>query len=118
MKGERSMSRSGKVIIGSMIVLLLLMLSTQPTRLPPVMLAVPFILIGTVMVLVFHAAFRWQGMNRAKSIRLSLIGTSLPMLVLILQALGQLTLRDLGTIVAIFGIAYFYLSRISKPVGD
>jgi hypothetical protein len=42
------------------------------------------------------------------------MGTALPMLILVLQALGQLTIRDLLTIVALFAIAHFYLSRITN----
>lgn len=109
------MGRSSKIIIGSMVVLLLLMIFTQPTRLPPAFLAVPFLLIGAILATSFVAAFRWQGMSMAKSLRLGLMGTSLPMLVLVLQTLGQLTFRDLFTIVALFAIAYFYLSRITRP---
>jgi hypothetical protein len=109
------MGRSGKIILICMVGLLLLMISTQPGRLPAFMLVVPFVLICTALALTFVRIFRWQGMAFGKSLRLGLIATSLPMLVLVLQSLGQLTIRDLGTILAIFAIAYFYLSRLSKP---
>ncbi|HSX35051.1 MAG TPA: hypothetical protein VLF62_05405 [Candidatus Saccharimonadales bacterium] len=101
-----------------MVGLLLLMITTQPERLPPFILVVPFILLCTALAIIFVRIFRWQGMPPGKSLRLGLIATSLPMLVLVLQSLGQLTIRDLGTILALFAIAYFYLSRLSKPASD
>ncbi|HSW99244.1 MAG TPA: hypothetical protein VLF71_05395 [Candidatus Saccharimonadales bacterium] len=52
-------------------------------------------------------------MAAGKSLRLGLMATSLPMLVLVLQALGQLTVRDLLTILTLFAITHFYLSRIT-----
>lgn len=112
------MSRSGKIIFSCMVILLLLMLFTQPTRLPPVMLAVPFVLIGMVIMLASTTAFRWQGFALSRSARLGAMCTSLPMLILVLQSLGQLTVRDLLTIVALFAIAYFYLSRVTKPSSE
>jgi len=112
------MGRSGKIILACMVGLLLLMISTRPTHLPTIMLVTPFILLSTATALTFVRIFRWQGMAFAKSVRMGLIATSLPMLVLVLQSLGQLTIRDLGTILAIFAIAYFYLSRLSKPASD
>ena len=111
------MGRSGKIIVGCMIGLLLLMLFTEPAHLPPALLAAPFVLIFAVIVLGLVSILRWQGVGAAKSTRLGLIGASLPMLILVLQAFGQLTLRDLLTILALFAITYFYLSRITKPSG-
>lgn len=112
------MGRSGKIILASMVGLLLLMIFTQPARLPAFILVAPFVLLSTALALIFVRIFRWQGMALAKSVRMGLIATLLPMLVLVLQSLGQLTMRDLCTILAIFAIAYFYLSRLSKPASD
>lgn len=109
------MSRSVKLIAGCTTVLLLLMVTTHPAQLPATMLILPFLLIFVVFTLLCIGFLRWQGLPAGKSIRLSLMGAALPMLILILQSLGQLTIRDLLTIVALFGIMYFYLSRITRP---
>ena len=109
------MSRSVKLIIACTAGLLLLMISTQPGRLPSIMLILPFLLVFVVLVLLCIRVFRWQGLPQGKSIRLGFIGATLPVLLLVLQSLGQLTIRDFLTILALFVITYFYLSRVTRP---
>ena len=41
-------------------------------------------------------------------------GTVLPVLLLALQSLGQLTVRDVVTLVVLFVVAHFYVSRLSN----
>jgi hypothetical protein len=79
------------------------------------MLILPFLLIFVALALLCMRIFRWQGLPPGKSTRLGLIGAALPTLLLVLQSLGQLTIRDFMTIVALFGITYFYLSRVTRP---
>jgi hypothetical protein len=108
------MNRSTKLIAACMGILLLLIISTEPSRLPSALLVLPFLLILGLILLIFVTVLRWRGLPMAKSMRLGLIAASLPMLILVLQSLGQLTLRDLLTIVALFAITYFYLSRVTR----
>jgi len=98
--------------------LLLLVTSTQPAHLPSAMLVLPFALIFIVLVLLGVTILKLRGLSSAKSLRLSLMGSALPMLVLVLQSFGQLTIRDLLTIIALFAIAHFYLSRITRPSSE
>lgn len=112
------MNRSSKIIVACMVVLLLFMVSTEPNRLPPVLLILPFVLMFAVLTLSIVGILRWQGLAPGKSLRLGLIGASLPILVLVLQSFGQLTLRDLLTILALFAITQFYLSRITRPSSE
>jgi len=108
------MNRSTKLITACVTGLLLLFIATEPAGLPPPFLILPFVLIFTLMFVLFMSAFQWRNVPTGRAVRLSLMATALPMLVLVLQALGQLTIRDLLTIVALFAIAHFYLSRITN----
>jgi hypothetical protein len=112
------MNRSTKLIITCTIGLLLLFISTEPGRLPAIALVIPFVFIFALMLTLFMSVFRWRGVATGKSLRLSLMAAALPMLILVLQALGQLTIRDLLTIVALFAITHFYLSRITNRQSD
>src|SRR5882757_9421300 len=112
------MNRSTKLIAACMGILLLLMISTEPARLPSAVLVLPFLLIFSLILLVFVSVLRWGGLAMASSLRLGLMAASLPMLILVLQSLGQLTLRDLLTIVALFAITYFYLSRVTRQTSE
>ncbi len=95
-----------------------MMVSTDPSRIPSVLLITPFLLIFTILVLLVMVVLRWQGLSMLRSLRLAIMSAVLPTLVLVLQTLGQLTIRDLLTIAALFAITYFYLSRITKPSSE
>ena len=108
-----SVNRSSKLVIACGIGLLVLFMATEPKSLPGPVLVIPFVLICTPLLTLFVGLFRWRGMAAGKSLRLGLMATALPMLILILQTLGQLTIRDLLTILTLFTITHFYLSRIT-----
>jgi hypothetical protein len=112
------MARSNKLVVLCTTSLMLLLVSTEPSKLPSILLILPFLLIFVVLVLLIVGALRWKGLPNARSIRLALLGATLPMLALVLQSLGQLTVRDLITIIVLFAITYFYLSRITRPVSE
>jgi hypothetical protein len=108
------MTRTIKYGLISILLVLLIMVSTNPTKLPSIMLVVPFVLLFVALSLGLYALLRSQSATKAKSIRISMMGAGFPMLMLVMQSLGQLTIRDLLTIVALFGIAYFYTARITR----
>jgi len=45
--------------------------------------------------------------------RFALLCAGLPTLLLAMQSVGQLTIRDIVTLFVFFGITYFYMSRMS-----
>jgi xanthine/uracil permease len=109
------MTRTAKSIILCALALLLFMISTQPAKLPSALLIMPFLLFFGVLTLLVTKILRWRGMSRGKSIRTGIMVAALPIFILVLQSLGQLTVRDLLTIFALSGITYFYLSKITRP---
>jgi len=102
------------IIISSIAGLILfgILIGTNPTELPSIILMVPFTLLFTIIWCLSFSNFRKRGMSRLRSVRLSLVLAGLPVSLLLLQSIGQLTPRDITTILAFFALAYFYISRI------
>lgn len=96
----------------SAIILFALLLSTDPSTLPSFILVIPFVLIFTIIWVVSFRSLRNANITRLRSARLSLVLAGLPVSLMLLQSIGQLTPRDIITILAFFGLAYFYISRL------
>ncbi len=93
-----------------------ILLATDPNHLPSFWLIVPFILLFCVLWGGSTILLRKSGLTKFRSMRLGLVIAGLPVGLLLLQSIGQLTFRDIGTILAFFGLAYFYVSRATiKP---
>ena len=108
------MKKTVKLIILSLGILLALMVTTQPTKLPSAMLIVPFLLMYVALSLVLALLLAWRSRAlTSKHVRKGLLGAALPMLLLVLQSLGQLTVRDVMIIFLLFGVGYFYISRLN-----
>jgi len=107
------MKRSHKVIIIGAAALVLLMGTTQPSHVPSLVLMVPFVILFVILSTAAASLLGWgQGGPTAKTLRTGAFIAALPMLLLVLQSLGQLTLRDVATILILFSLTYFYISKI------
>lgn len=106
------MRRATTISCISAVLLLGLLMATNPTSLPSWVLIVPFILLFATIWFISFSKFRSHDMSRLRSVRLSLVLAGLPVSLLLLQSIGQLTVRDIITILAFFALAYFYISRI------
>ena len=112
------MTKAAKLTGLSSIILLLLLLSTDPQGLPSVVLVAPFILLFIAVSAAVSHALNTYGLFKQKRLRIGLVSAAIPVLLLVLQSLGQLTLRDTLAIFALFGVAYFYISRLGvRTVG-
>ncbi|HKR82197.1 MAG TPA: hypothetical protein VJR27_04315 [Candidatus Saccharimonadales bacterium] len=91
--------------------LLLLFLTTDPQRLPSILLITPFVVF---FLLVFFTA-KWLALRhspvRRRANRIGVLCASLPTLLLVLLSLGQLTVKDIATTSILFILSYFYISR-------
>lgn len=105
------MSRTVKLIVATSIVLGLLLLLTDPRQLPSVVLILPFLLLFLILSLTAAAVSRPYIAVRSRRLRMSFTLGAFPVLLLVLQSLGQLTVRDTLAILALSAIAYFYISR-------
>lgn len=107
-----SAKRPLKIIVVSGLLLGLLLCSTEPTHLPSAVLIVPYLLIFCVLTaLISYLVSIRSGVYGRQQVRIGAFGAALPTLLLVLQSVGQLTMRDALTIVAVFVIAYFYLAK-------
>ncbi len=103
--------------IAAWAVLLLFMAFLQPQRLPVVVLIVPFVLLFAAFFALWDlvAALQIKYVSRMATGSLHRrLGATISMsvvLLLVLQSLGQLTMRDVVTLLAAVLIGYLYLAR-------
>jgi hypothetical protein len=92
-------------------VLATIFMSTDPSRVPSFILIIPFLLLFAALFLFSTTMLQWQGMGKARSMRLSALFAGIPILLLVLQSIGQLTVRDVLTIAVLLFVSYFYVTR-------
>jgi len=111
------MKRMIRVVGIAGLALLTLITTTQPARLPSVVLIIPFVLMFGILGLTISLGIAWQrGAVTLGAIRAGCLSALLPILLLVLQSVGQLTLRDGLTLIALFGITYFYMTKVNAVV--
>jgi hypothetical protein len=93
------------------ILLLILFLGFDPNRLPSFLLFFPFILIFVFLLTLTVFLLQKMNMGRAKSLRVAMLCASIPTLLLVLQSIGQLTVRDVLTLSVLFVLSFFYITR-------
>lgn len=93
------------------LVLGVLLFATSPTSITSIMLVAPFVLIFSTIFSVVSLVLLRRNMGRLQRIRLSATFAGLPVALLVLQSIGQLTFRDIATIFALFALSYFYFKR-------
>jgi hypothetical protein len=109
--------RHGKFIIGGFyLTTFILLLATNPKHLSLTILLVPLLL----FFIAFYFTVRWiilrlkatnKTFSSKKASILAVLITGLPFLCVLLQSIGQFSVRDFITLVVLFGVLYFYLMR-------
>jgi hypothetical protein len=89
---------------------------TNPQKLPPILLIPPFVLfyVALFLAIVCISALIGTGNRPAigrKSFLLSLILAAYPIMLLLLQSIGQLSSRDVVTLTLLLIISTFYVTR-------
>jgi hypothetical protein len=108
------MKRVVKVIGIASLSLATILTTTQPARLPSIVLIVPFVLMFAILALTIAMLIAWRHrVMPFKAIRAGCMAALLPILLIVLQSVGQLTFRDGLTLVALFVITYFYMSKVN-----
>lgn len=105
------MSNGAKLTVIAVVALLLLLLLTDPRQLPSVALMAPFVFLFGIVSLTAASLLRDRMRGRSRRLRMAAAIGAFPVLLLVLQSLGQLTIRDSLAIIALFIIAYFYISK-------
>ncbi len=104
-----------KLLCSLLFLLLLLAVTTNPHSLPSVALLVPFAFIfGILSLSISMMVAKNRGKISLKQFRKGMIVATLPLLLLVMRSLGQLTFKDLCIIGLLFAVGYFYLHRLSS----
>jgi len=94
---------------------------SNPSGLPVVVLIVPFVLLFvalyTLWMLLGEVKVRYFARGRPRQ-RLGMAVCASVVLLIVLQSLGQLTLRDVLTVAAIITVGYLYLARMRSTVSS
>ena len=94
----------------------LFFLLINPRSVPPAVLMIAFLIVLGILYSAVRLIFRVTGIDkRLKPMQykgLMIASTLLPVILLALQSLGQLTLRDVTTLVILYAAGYFYVSRM------
>jgi len=105
------MKRNLYIAGGGFFALLVIFLAVNPNHVPSFFLVIPFILLFTLLLSGILYLLGLRGVNNKKSIKIASLCASLPILLIVLQSIGQLTIRDVLTVLLLFAISYFYISR-------
>lgn len=99
---------------GSLTLLLLLFFGFDPNKLPSLLLILPFMLLFVVLLCTIRFLLQKRGTSYARSTKIAILCTAIPILLLVLQSIGQLTVRDLLTLGVLFGLSFFYITRATS----
>ncbi|HEX8226246.1 MAG TPA: hypothetical protein VF572_00065 [Candidatus Saccharimonadales bacterium] len=91
---------------------------TTPRSVQSVLLIVGFILLGLTLYGILTIILTVTGLHGRLSVRnrrsILITGTVFPVLLLMLQSIGQLTVRDILTLSGVFLIGIFYTGRMRR----
>jgi hypothetical protein len=95
--------------------LALLFTTTDPATAPSWVLIVPFLLLFVLLSAIAYALLRKRGLVARAALRIGMLCAFVPVSLLVLQSIGQLTTKDVLALGAFLAVAYFYLSRTKLP---
>jgi hypothetical membrane protein len=91
----------------------LFLLSTNPEHLPLLLLWIPFLLLFAILYISARTlAARNNRMKGRRLMSVSIIAAALPVLLLVLSSINQLTLRDTIISITLMLAGIFYLQRL------
>ncbi len=117
-KDEPNTKKGTLRIIGAIAASFVFFNLVSPTAVPLVMLVVGFVMLGLLfygvlklVLLITGLQTKLRPMQRRAIV---LLGVFLPLLLIMLQSLGQLTIRDVLTLGGLFVVGVFYILRLGK----
>ncbi len=93
--------------------LLAILYSTDPHDVPSFMLILPFCLLFGILYVAARFYFGQTALTQKQSRRLSLLLAAAPCLLLVLQSVDQLTIRDAAMLIGFFGLGSIYIMKTS-----
>lgn len=89
--------------------------TTDPNKVPSFVLPVPFVLLFISLLAAIMWTLQKYGMGMSRSVRVGALCAGIPIVILVLQSIGQLTVKDVLTIAVLFAVSYFYIARSTVP---
>jgi hypothetical protein len=105
------MKRTIVILAGCFLALIVLFFTTDPNSVPSSILVLPFLLLFLLLLTAIYVLLQTRGVPSHKSLKIGALGAVAPLALLVLQSIGQLTVRDVLVLAALFGLSYFYISR-------
>ncbi len=97
----------------STIGLVFLLTTTDPTHLSSALLLIPFCLFFLILWCLIFLILGSTASRQLRAARSAFVFAGLPVGLLLLQSIGQLTPWDIVTVIAFAILAYFYLVKIA-----
>lgn len=92
--------------------LFILFLAVDPNQVPSSFLILPFLLFFlAILFAILLVMYSYSATSGKKALKVAGLGASAPTLLLVLQSIGQLTVRDFLVILVLFIVSYFYVSK-------
>ncbi len=111
---RRQFIRWTGLLIASFLVLVL----TSPRSVPSLLLIVGFIALGGILYAILQIVLAVSGihshLSAAARRSIVMLVVVLPVLLVIMQSIGQLSVRDVLTLGSLFAIGVFYVARARK----
>lgn len=92
---------------------LALFFGTDPAKVPSFILPIPFLLLFVFLFSLITFILEKQGFSRLRALKVGILCSGIPLTLLVLQSIGQLTVRDVLVLTALFVLSYFYIARSS-----
>jgi DMSO reductase anchor subunit DmsC len=97
---------------------IIFLLSTNPQKLSPILLIIPFVLcfLSLFLAIVFVTTFMARNSQpslKRKSFFFSILLAGYPVMLVLLQSIGQLSSRDVVTLTLLCIVSGFYITRSS-----
>ncbi|OGL29625.1 hypothetical protein A3D14_01275 [Candidatus Saccharibacteria bacterium RIFCSPHIGHO2_02_FULL_47_12] len=97
--------------------LLIFLMSTDPTKLSLPLLLIPFIWIGLCLYVLIkqvlgHISGRFRRISKKRKTSIAFTLAAVPVCMLLLRSIGQLTIRDVLILAGLIAIGTFYVGRV------
>lgn len=95
-------------------ILLVIFFTLDPAKTPSFVLIIPFLLMFFLLFSIARKGLDMAGYSGLTGKKLAVLGASMPVLLLVLQSVGQLTVRDVLVVSILFCVAWFYILRAAR----
>jgi|SRR5665213_356204 len=102
-------------VVGLSLGLIALLSFTNPQRMPLTVLILPFILVFLILWISISTVLRYFSTKLSVKKQRTLVSllAAFPLFCLLLQSIGQFSIRDFITLTAFFIVLWFYINRTS-----